>query len=203
MFTECSVPSLSLTPRNLTAMRKHNMSFLSAYPYLCRRIIFPALVCQRSRTLQVICLYLHIFGHCSLQEVRGGTAEQYSRPACSHRDNHTPCPRSLCSQVKHSCSANRLWDRFFRLLWTWFESLTTAYSLCLLSPILIHVQEIRMKLKHVVGISKNVLLLQKGIFPLKIKIQAVKTPLTFIRSCTTIYTVYGSVYSIMWTTCFI
>ena len=121
-------------------MSEHNMSFLSA-SYLCRRIIFPALVCQRSRALQVICLYLHIFGQCSLQEVRGGTAEQYSRPACSHRDNHTPCSRSLCSQVKHSCSVNRLWDRFLCLFWTWFESVTTADSLCLLSPFLFMCKE--------------------------------------------------------------
>lgn len=41
-------------------------------------------------------------------------AKQYSRPACSH---HTPRPRSLCSQVKHSCegSLNRLCERLLRL----------------------------------------------------------------------------------------
>ncbi len=89
--------------------------------------MFPGLVCQRSRILQVIlCLWLHIFGQCSLQEVRGGTAKQYSRPACSHKDNHTPCPWSLCSQVKHSCEvtpdySNRLCGRFLRFHWTWIS----------------------------------------------------------------------------------
>lgn len=39
----------------------------------------------------------------SEQEVRGATAKQYSHPANSHRDNHTPYPTLLCSQVKHSC----------------------------------------------------------------------------------------------------
>lgn len=65
---------------------------------------FPGVLCQRFWILKsILCLCVLIFRRCSFQEVRGRTARQYSCLAWCQQDNHTPCPRSLCVQVKNSC----------------------------------------------------------------------------------------------------
>lgn len=100
MSNQGSVCSSGLTSTNLTTATKYTILHCHQCLTFVVRYYFQVRCCQRCCRSSCVCSSTYSG---SVQEVRGDTSEQSSRPACSHRDNHTPCSRSLCSQVRHSC----------------------------------------------------------------------------------------------------